>query len=143
MSLTSKGEEILKNLRKEYGEEKGERVFYAMRNMGKIKGVEGSRSDMSEDEFKEMARLWDKFLGEESEEKEHKEDSAFSELEAKFKKEGKKDPGGLAYAIGEKKYGKEGMEKKSLAGRKDANTTYIDRKLAHVDAICDSVMSHK
>ena len=91
MPLTSKGAEILKNLRKEYGEEKGERVFYAMRNMGKIKGVEGSRNDMSEDEFKEMARLWDKFLGEESEEKEHKEDSAFSELEAKFKKEGKKD----------------------------------------------------
>lgn len=103
MPLTSKGAEILKNLRKEYGEEKGERVFYAMRNMGKIKGVEGSRNDMSEDEFKEMARLWDKFLGEESKEKEHKED-------------------------------------KASAGRNDANTTYIDRKLAHVDAICDSVI---
>ncbi len=101
MPLTAKGTEILKALRSEYGEEKGERVFYAMRNMEKIKGVEGSRNDMSEDEFQEMARLWDKFLGEESEEKEHKN------------------------------------------GKSDANTTYIDRKLSHVDAICDSVLSRK
>ena len=117
--------------------------MYAMKNLGELTGIDNARKDMTDNEWETLIKLLDKFFGEESEEKEHKEDSAFSELEAKFKKEGKKDPGGLAYAIGEKKYGKEGMEKKSLAGRKDANTTYIDRKLAHVDAICDSVMSHK
>lgn len=41
----------------------------------------------------------------------------FKKLEEKFKREGKKDPGGLAYAIGAKKYGKEGMAKKAAAGR--------------------------
>lgn len=46
-------------------------------------------------------------------------DSAFSRLEHKFEREGKSDPGGLAYSIGEKKYGKKGMEEKAEAGRKD------------------------
>jgi uncharacterized protein len=44
-------------------------------------------------------------------------DSAFSELESKFKREGKTDPGGLAYKIGVEKYGKKGMEEKAKAGK--------------------------
>ena len=44
-------------------------------------------------------------------------DSAFSALEAKFQKEGKTDPGGLAYKIGVEKYGKKGMEEKAKAGK--------------------------
>lgn len=44
--------------------------------------------------------------------------SKFSKLKAKFAKEGKKSPGGLAYAIGVKKYGKAGMAKKAAAGRR-------------------------
>lgn len=45
-------------------------------------------------------------------------DSNFSKLEHKFEKEGKSDPGGLAYSIGVKKYGKAGMAKKAAEGRK-------------------------
>jgi len=40
MPLTKKGKEILSSMRSEYGSEKGERVFYASRNKGTIKGVE-------------------------------------------------------------------------------------------------------
>lgn len=41
MPLTSKGKKIMASMEKEYGEEKGEQVFYASRNKGVIKGVEG------------------------------------------------------------------------------------------------------
>jgi hypothetical protein len=40
MPLTKKGNKIMGNMKKEYGEKKGESVFYASRNAGKIKGVE-------------------------------------------------------------------------------------------------------
>jgi hypothetical protein len=43
MPLTKKGKEILSNMQKEYGTKKGEQVFYASKNKGKIKGVEGKR----------------------------------------------------------------------------------------------------
>ncbi len=60
-------------------------------------------------EEREMAKDYSKAL-----------DSAFSELESKFQKEGKSDPGGLAYKIGVEKYGKKDMEAKAKAG-KDEN----------------------
>lgn len=44
MPLTSKGEEILASMQKEYGEKKGEAAFYASKNSGKITGVD-ARSD--------------------------------------------------------------------------------------------------
>ncbi len=40
MPLTAKGEEILANMQKEYGAEKGKEVFYASKNAGKITGVD-------------------------------------------------------------------------------------------------------
>jgi len=40
MPLTRKGNKILRSMKAQYGAEKGERVFYASRNAGKIKGVE-------------------------------------------------------------------------------------------------------
>lgn len=40
MPLTKKGSEIMHNMKKEYGDKKGESVFYASRNKGTIKGVE-------------------------------------------------------------------------------------------------------
>ena len=40
MPLTSKGQEILANMTKEYGGKKGESVFYASKNAGKISGVD-------------------------------------------------------------------------------------------------------
>lgn len=43
MPLTPKGKKIMKSMKKEYGAKKGERVFYASRNKGKIKGVERGR----------------------------------------------------------------------------------------------------
>lgn len=41
--LTSKGNKILSNMKKEYGSKKGESVFYASINKGKIKGAEGKK----------------------------------------------------------------------------------------------------
>jgi hypothetical protein len=41
MPLTKKGKEIMRNMDKEYGSKKGEQVFYASKNKGTIKGVEG------------------------------------------------------------------------------------------------------
>ena len=41
MPLTSKGQEILAHMKKQYGAEKGEEVFYASKNAGTITGVDG------------------------------------------------------------------------------------------------------
>jgi len=43
MPLTKKGRKIKSAMRKSYGEEKGERVFYASANKGKIRGVPRGR----------------------------------------------------------------------------------------------------
>jgi len=40
MPLTSKGRKIMSAMKEQYGAKKGERVFYASRNAGKIKGVD-------------------------------------------------------------------------------------------------------
>lgn len=40
MPMTKKGSKIKKAMMKEYGSEKGEKVFYASANKGTIKGVE-------------------------------------------------------------------------------------------------------
>lgn len=37
--LTKKGRKIKRAMKKDYGKEKGERVFYASENKGNIKGV--------------------------------------------------------------------------------------------------------
>ena len=39
MPLTKKGEKIKKAMEKQYGKERGSRVFYATENKGTIKGV--------------------------------------------------------------------------------------------------------
>ena len=39
MPLTKKGKKIKKAMEKEYGKEKGKKVFYATENKGKIKGL--------------------------------------------------------------------------------------------------------
>lgn len=39
MPLTKKGEKVKKAMQKQYGKERGERVFYAAENKGTIKGV--------------------------------------------------------------------------------------------------------
>lgn len=39
MPLNKKGEEILANMKKQYGVEKGKNVFYASENKGTIKDV--------------------------------------------------------------------------------------------------------
>lgn len=43
MPLTPSGRKIKAAMQAEYGDEKGEEVFYASRSSGKIKGVEAMR----------------------------------------------------------------------------------------------------
>ena len=40
MPLTTKGKKIMKSMKKQYGKNEGEKVFYASRNKGTINGVE-------------------------------------------------------------------------------------------------------
>ena len=40
MPLTEKGKKILANMRKKYGDKRGEEIFYKSINKGTIKGVE-------------------------------------------------------------------------------------------------------
>lgn len=42
MPLTGKGEKIMSAMKKQYGDKKGEQVFYASANSGKISGVHES-----------------------------------------------------------------------------------------------------
>lgn len=42
MPLTKKGRKIKRAMKKEYGEKKGEQVFYASQNKGTIKGTHHS-----------------------------------------------------------------------------------------------------
>ena len=44
MPLTAKGEKVMKAMKAEYGAKKGESVFYASANAGKISGVHESRA---------------------------------------------------------------------------------------------------
>ena len=39
MPLTKKGTKVMREMKKEYGKEKAEKVFYAMINKGKLKGA--------------------------------------------------------------------------------------------------------
>lgn len=41
MPLTDKGRKVLRNMKTEYGARRGEQVFYASINAGKLKEVEG------------------------------------------------------------------------------------------------------
>ena len=43
MPLTKKGAKIKRAMQKQYGKEKGERVFYASQNKGTIKGTHRKR----------------------------------------------------------------------------------------------------
>ena len=43
MPLTKKGKTILASMKKQYGSEKGESVFYASINAGKLHGVHGRK----------------------------------------------------------------------------------------------------
>lgn len=45
MPLTSKGQEIKRAMTREYGTKKGEQVFYASRNAGRITGVDRRGKD--------------------------------------------------------------------------------------------------
>lgn len=45
MPLTSKGREIMSSMKGEYGEKRGESIFYASKNAGRIKGVDRAMSN--------------------------------------------------------------------------------------------------
>ena len=52
MPLTPKGQKIMSAMKKEYGEEKGEKVFYASRNKGIINGVDPESKPMKPPKYK-------------------------------------------------------------------------------------------
>lgn len=47
MPLTKKGTKIKKSMEKQYGKKKGQSVFYAMENSGKLKGVKKYKTSRS------------------------------------------------------------------------------------------------
>ena len=47
MPLNTKGKKIKKSMVKQYGKKKGQAVFYAMENSGKIKGVKKKKTSRS------------------------------------------------------------------------------------------------
>lgn len=73
MPLTAKGNEIMRAMKKEYGS-RGEKVFYASKNAGKITGVD-SRTDMTEADFSRLKELLEEFFDEEQAESEHRGDA--------------------------------------------------------------------
>ena len=95
MPLTPKGKEIKKNLVKEYGEPKADRVLYAGKNKGTFTGIDKPGEDVHE---------------------------GFEKVEHELaEKPGVKSPKKLAAWIGAQKYGKSGMAKKAAAGRDATN----------------------
>ena len=44
MPINTKGKNIIKSMKKQYGKKKGEAVFYASKNKKKIKGVDKKRT---------------------------------------------------------------------------------------------------
>lgn len=44
MPLTTKGKKIMSSMKKEYGDKKGEKVFYASKNAKKIKKVDSPQT---------------------------------------------------------------------------------------------------
>jgi hypothetical protein len=63
MPLTAKGQKILENMEQEYGQKKGEEVFYASRNKGNISGVDSaSELDANRDDaataYKVGSKVW-------------------------------------------------------------------------------------
>ena len=44
MPLTAKGKKLKKKFREQYGDKKGDSIFYAMENSGKLKGVKKKTS---------------------------------------------------------------------------------------------------
>jgi hypothetical protein len=60
MPLTKKGKKIMKNMKKQYGKEKGDRVFYASANKKRIKGVHAEDIDKyTTPEEKEFLKEYD------------------------------------------------------------------------------------
>ena len=55
MPLTKKGKKILINMRKTYGSKKGEQVFYASKNKGKISGIDKKRKKINKIVEKHLA----------------------------------------------------------------------------------------
>jgi hypothetical protein len=46
MPLNKKGKKVMEKMKEEYGKKKGESVFYAMENSGKLKGVKKAKQGM-------------------------------------------------------------------------------------------------
>lgn len=54
--LTAKGKEIMSSMTSQYGPKKGQQVFYASINAGKVKGAEGGQHTHSSRHLSAKAR---------------------------------------------------------------------------------------
>lgn len=60
MPLTAKGKKVLQSMQGQYGAKKGEQVFYASKNAGKIKGVD--RSSTADAQARKWQHLADRAM---------------------------------------------------------------------------------
>lgn len=59
MPLTAKGEKIERAMEKQYGEKKGEQVFYASKNAGTISGVDAAAPHCEQTAYLDAVRRGD------------------------------------------------------------------------------------
>lgn len=57
MPLTEKGQKIMASMKAQYGDKKGEQVFYASRNKGVISGVEGRKKKKHRQYMRNRGRM--------------------------------------------------------------------------------------
>ena len=60
MPKTPKGKKILANMKKQYGEKKGEKVFYASEKKGTITGVHNSHKKLEKKVQKKLNKVFKK-----------------------------------------------------------------------------------
>lgn len=76
--LTEKGKEILASMKKEYGDERGEKIFYASKNAGKITGVDSVKdARMDKHEIEQEIEMYEHDIA--TEQGEDKPDKDFIE----------------------------------------------------------------
>ena len=126
------GAEVMRNMKKQYGEKKGKSVFYATAHARGEKPAADERAEQHEWLDRRLdARADDEHIG-------------FEKLKEKLAhRKGVRDPGAVAAAIGREKYGKAGMAKKAAAGRAKDDAEHRQRLHRALDRVIDDVLDRR